>query len=151
VILTDLLLRIEKNIPFKNEINHNISKTSVGWHLDHTIKVINTVSAKTIDSNSKNYISKFNFKQWVIFKLGFFPRGKAKAPKVVLPPEKILEADIMAQLEHAYSNLKILELLPENAFFEHHLFGMLSKKETLRFLKIHTNHHLKIINDILKA
>ena len=69
---------------------------------------------------------------------------------MVLPPEQILEVDMQMQLQHAYANLKQLELLPENIFFDHHIFGMLNKQETLRFLEIHTNHHLKIVNDILK-
>ncbi len=41
-------------------------------------------------------------------------------------------------------------MLPENVYFNHHVFGMLTKKQTLRFLEIHTKYHLKIVNDILK-
>ena len=37
-----------------------------------------------------------------------------------------------------------------NAYFRHLIFGNLNKKRTIRFLQIHTAHHLKIIQDILK-
>ena len=148
-ILTELLFKIKTNLSFKNEINSKVSKSSVGWHLDHALKVINTVSEKTIHSNPKDYKSSFNFKQWLILKLGFFPRGKAKAPKIVLPPKTILEAEIQQQLQTAKANIEKLEKCPVNAYFIHPLFGMLNKKQTLRFLQIHTNHHLKIVDDIL--
>ena len=127
IIFTNLLFEIEKSFLFKNEINSKISKTAVGWHLDHALKVFNTVSEKTINSNPKKYIARFNFKQWFLFKLGFFPRGKVRAPKMVLPPEQILEVDMQMQLQQAYANLKQLELLPENIFIDHHIFGMLNK------------------------
>ena len=29
------------------------------------------------------------------------------------------------------------------------MFGMLNKQQTLRFLEMHTKHHLKIVDDIL--
>lgn len=149
VILTKMLFKIKQNISFKDEINTEISKSTVGWQLDHAIKVFNAVIEQAINSNPEDYKTSFNFKRSVLFRLGFLPRGKARAPKAVLPPETILEANIEAQLQKAYANLKKIELLPETAFFNHHIFGVLNKKQTLRFIEIHTNHHLKIIRDIL--
>lgn len=43
----------------------------------------------------------------------------------------------------------MLASLDENQFFTHTLFKQLNKKQTLKFLGLHTNHHLKIVKDIL--
>jgi hypothetical protein len=42
-----------------------------------------------------------------------------------------------------------LELVSRDHFFEHPYFGKLKLKETIRFLEIHTQHHLDIIRDII--
>ena len=44
-----------------------------------------------------------------------------------------------------------LENISKDHYFEHPFFGKIKRKETIRFLEIHTNHHLKIIDDILKS
>jgi len=82
--------------------------------------------------------------------LAFFPRGKAKAPKQVLPPEAILKEDIISQLQLAKSNVDSIVNLNKNAFFKHPLFGDINTSRINRFLLLHTNHHLKIIEDIIK-
>lgn len=150
MILTELLLEIKEKFSLKDEINTNVSKSSVGWHLDHALKVVNTVAEKTINSNPDDYKKSFNIKRFILFKLEFFPRGKARAPKAVLPLDHISETEMEEQLQMVYSNLDKLKQLPENVFFHHHMFDMLDKKQTLHFLEIHTNHHLKIVKDILK-
>jgi hypothetical protein len=47
-------------------------------------------------------------------------------------------------------NLESFNDLEKNSFFIHPLFKQLNKKQTIKFLKLHTNHHFKIIKDILK-
>jgi len=149
-ILKQLLFQIEKNIPNRALKNEIISKSDIGWQLDHTLKVFNAVSDWTINSNPKEYERKFNMLRALLFPLCYIPRGKAKAPKQVLPPKTILEDDILKALKQAYKYLDIIKTLPKTSYFEHHVFGKLNKQQTLRFLEIHTYHHLKIINDILK-
>jgi hypothetical protein len=130
--------------------NLKVSKASVGWHIDHTVKVMNKVCDTLIFSNPKDYEAKFNIRRNLVFALGFFPRGKAKSPKRVLPPEIILLEDIQTQFTKAKLNLKEIQNLDKNSNFEHPIFKQLNKKQTLRFLKLHTEHHLKIVKDILK-
>ena len=129
--------------------NQEISKGSVGWHLDHSLKVINNVSVALIKSDVRDYNSKFNLLRLITFTIGFFPRGKAKSPKRVLPPEEISIEDVKNQLDLATKNLELITALKDHQHFIHPLFKQLNKKQTIKFLRLHTNHHLKIIRDIL--
>jgi hypothetical protein len=141
---------IKDFIKFEERENLSVSKASVGWHLDHSLKVINSVCATLRVSNANDYKKEFNGLRILTFTLGFFPRGKAKSPKRVLPPAIIKKKDIENQLEEAIKNIASIQELQENQYFTHPLFKQLNKKQTVRFLKLHTNHHLKIIKDILK-
>ena len=98
----------------------------------------------------REYTNNFKFLGKIFLTLGYFPRGKGKAPKHVKPPEVILKEDLISQVEAAKSNIKILGSLDTNSFFKHPLFGNINTKRVYRFLEVHTKHHLKIIDDILK-
>jgi len=54
------------------------------------------------------------------------------------------------QIQKACQNIEHIISANKNAHFNHFIFGALNKNRTIRFLEIHTNHHLKIIKDILK-
>jgi hypothetical protein len=141
---------IEKHLVDIDKEDLDISKANVGWHIDHSLKVINTVFEVLKNSNPQEYKKKFNLLRVGTFALGAFPRGKARSPKRVLPPETIVREDIEKQIAIAVLNLKTIDDLGENQYFVHPLFKQLNKKQTLQFLKLHTHHHLKIVKDILK-
>lgn len=141
-----------ENYISKHEItNSKISKSTIGWQIDHSLKVINNVIEALQKSDPNTYKKNFSFLGKVFFTLGFFPRGRAKAPKYVRPPEVVLKEDLVLQIQAAKSNIEMLAKLDKNAFFKHPLFGNINTKRMHRFLELHTNHHLKIINDILKG
>jgi len=64
--------------------------------------------------------------------------------------DKITLEDLQTQFEIAKKTIKDLETLDPKSNFKHPLFGRLNLKQTRFFLIIHTKHHLKIIEDILK-
>lgn len=144
------LKQIENYIPNREAIKTEISKANVAWHLDHSLKVINAVAKSMETSDPILFRNNFTLIGKICFKLGFFPRGKAKAPKYVQPPEVILDSAIISQLAEARQNIKGINNLEENAYFRHPLFGHINKKRVIRFLSTHTNHHLKIVKSILK-
>ena len=148
--LENRLTLLESYILNYEDINKNVSKVSVAWHLDHSLKVINAVVKSMENSDIALYENNFKLIGKVLLKLGFFPRGKAKAPKYVKPPEVILKSAIIAQLEEAKQNIKAIPNLDKNAYFKHPLFGNTNKFRVVRFLDTHTNHHLKIVQSILK-
>jgi len=149
VVLENNLKQIENYIPDYEKINPAISKANVAWHLDHNLKVINAVITNMKASDVTLFRNNFSFLGKVFFTLGFFPKGKAKAPKHVMPPEIIVKEDIIKQLMEAIENIKEIDKLSKNSYFRHPLFGHIPKRRVVRFLNIHTNHHLKIIKNIL--
>ncbi|MFK8060809.1 MAG: DUF1569 domain-containing protein [Polaribacter sp.] len=141
---------LESYIPHFESINLKVSKVNVAWQLDHSLKVLNTVAISMEKSDPTKYINNFSFLGKVFLKLGYFPRGKARAPKYVTPPEIILKEDLIKQLAEAREHIKNVLTLDENAYFKHPLFGHINKKRVFRFMDTHTNHHLKIVQRILK-
>jgi hypothetical protein len=148
--LENKLNSIENYISDFEKKNEKISKATVGWHLDHSLKVINAVISSMEKSDPNLYKDNFKFLGKLLLSLNFFPKGKAKAPKYVLPPDVILKEEIVSQLKLAKENIQKIEELDNNAFFKHPLFGNVNKNRVLPFLNAHTNHHLKIIKNILK-
>lgn len=145
-----LLTSLETHIKNQSVSNPKISNADIAWHIDHSLKVINNVIIALQKSNPNSYKNDFSFLGKLFFKLGFFPRGKAKAPKHVKPPDVILEEDLISQMQLAKTNVETIANLEENAYFKHPLFGNINTTRVHRFLVLHTNHHLKIINDIVK-
>ncbi|WP_310558020.1 DUF1569 domain-containing protein [Flavobacterium sp.] len=148
--LAALLKELENKIAHFDVSNEKISKSSVAWHLDHNLKVIIAISEALKKSNPKEYQWKFNFKRQLVYTLGFIPRGKGKAPKSVQSIDEITKEAIVQQLKEATIALKEMQHLDVNSHFQHPYFGSLNVNPTVTFLKIHTKHHLKIIEDILK-
>ena len=149
-ILIPLVKELESYVALKDERNNAISNSDVAWQIDHSLKVFNLVSESLGNSNPKLYKGHFNKWRLLFFTLGYFPRGKVKAPKFVRPPEVISKEDLKLQIQKAYQNIENIKLANKNAHFKHFIFGVLNKKRTMKFIQLHTNHHLKIIRDILK-
>ncbi len=149
MILQKELKQLEDYIHSFEKIKLSVSSKSIGWHLDHSLKVINSVINALKKSNPKDYTWRFNLTRTFVYTLNYFPRGKGKAPKRVLPPETLEKEDIYEQIVHVKLNLESLRSLPKNSNFEHPYFGMLNLAQTFKFLRLHTNHHLKICKDIL--
>lgn len=143
------LVALTNHIKNRDAKNTKISKVDVAWHLDHSLKTINRICEALERSNPKEYQSNISFARLFVYTWGDFPRGVAKAPKQVQPPNTIATKDLYEQLEEVRENLKRLEQLDGKAHYKHPYFNVIDKGQTKRFLDIHTNHHLKIIRDIL--
>ncbi|WP_396211896.1 DUF1569 domain-containing protein [Flavobacterium sp.] len=148
--IQNLISQLESKIPFYEKTNPSVSNATVGWQIEHSLKTIYQIVLVVKNSNPQEYQWKFNKSKLFISILGFIPRGKAKAPKVVLPDDTISEESLLLSLQKVKSALQEWDSFDKNAYFPHPFFGNLNKKSTMWFLKLHTNHHLKIVNDICK-
>lgn len=149
-LLKSQLVEMENYIAQKDEINHVVSSAPIGWHLSHSLKVINNIITSLETSNPGDYKREFNFKRLLIFVTRRIPRGRARSPKVVWPPEFIKTDDLKESILEARKNIQLLNNFHSSAYFKHPYFKHLNRNQTKTFLEIHTEHHLKIIRDILK-
>jgi hypothetical protein len=148
--LLPLLQQLERHISNFEKTNPNVSNSTVGWQIDHCLLVINGIIGQLEISDPSKYQPKWTFPKFMVFTTGKIPRGKAKAPKVVIPTQVATQEELLAKLAAAKNNVLKLDTFSENQFFNHPYFKDLNVKQTKKFLTIHTKHHLKIIQDILK-
>ena len=149
--IQSLLDRLESNIPNFEKTNFAVSNSTVGWQIDHSLLVINTVVFQIKKSNPDDYKWKFNKNRFLVQTiLRKIPRGRVRAPKTVQPFEESTLEHLKSQLEITRNNVASLELLEAKNYFTHPFMGDLNLKTTIDFLELHTKHHLKIIEDILK-
>jgi hypothetical protein len=148
--LLPLLQQLENHISNFEKTNMKVSNSTVGWQIDHCLLVINGIIGQIEISDPLKFQPKWTFPKFMVFTTGKIPRGKAKAPKVVIPTQVATQEELIAKLAAAKNNVLKLDSFSENQFFNHPFFKDLNVKQTKKFLTIHTKHHLKIIEDILK-
>ncbi len=145
--LIDLL---ESKIANYEKVNVIVSASSVGWHLEHTLLVLINVTESIKNSKPEEFKANFNFVRTIVFTLNKMPRGKGKAPKSVQPNVDITLDSIKTKLQLAKEKVNELYNLDKNKHFAHPYFGNVKLNGCIKFLGIHTAHHIKIIEDIIK-
>lgn len=155
ILIVKKLVRLIDDLKSKMEYaavsNLKISGAPVAWHIDHALLVINAITHSIEKSNPSEYSSKRSFGKWYVFTFHKIPRGRAQSPKAVRPDQNFTTEDINRHFEICYTSLEKLNHLDRDKFFTHPYFGHLNLKSSIKFIEIHTKHHLSIINDILKA
>ncbi|GMQ82114.1 MAG: hypothetical protein BMS9Abin05_1557 [Rhodothermia bacterium] len=140
-------------------LDQTVSLWSVGDHVAHVALALDRMGrsvGKTLrpetstDSTGPNKLGVF------ILNSGAIPRGKAQAPEFVHPNGVSSREDVKAELEQAHLSWEKLtgrenEIESSDAVVQHHLLGDFTAVNWTRFACIHTEHHLKIILDILEA
>ncbi|MGB5821773.1 MAG: DUF1569 domain-containing protein [Saonia sp.] len=144
------MAELESYFKFKDSLNKGVSKATVAWHLDHSIRTINEIYKAVKNSDPDKFKGSIHLGRSFILLTNRIPRGGAQSPKIVRPPNIIRTDSLYIYLKEAKQRLIAYDSLPKRAFFKHPYLGSLKKKTAKRFLEIHTEHHLKIIRDILK-
>ncbi len=130
--------------------NSKISASSIGWHLEHTLLVLEKSMSALASSVKANYSPKSSFKKTVILFTGKIPRGVARSPKHVLPEASNIDVEnLLARIAAVKSKLESVSTFPADQYISHPIFGDLKLKKAVRFLEIHSFHHLKIVREIL--
>ncbi|NQZ34079.1 MAG: hypothetical protein HRT58_00390 [Crocinitomicaceae bacterium] len=73
---------------------------------------------------------------------------EAKSPKSGDLTGRIEENRLIWHLENTLEKVKCLSTLNNEVFFHYPSFGKLKRRDSIHFLELHTEHHLKIIRGI---
>jgi hypothetical protein len=150
-VLVHLVDQLESNINSKDVVNKQVSQVDVSWHIAHSLKVLHNIIKVLQSSNPDDYRWRFNRSRSFVYFINSIPRGKGKSPKSVIPSEEISKDELHKDVATVRQLLNELQHLDAKSNFTHPYFGQLNLKQTKKFLALHTKHHLKIIDDIVKA
>ncbi len=144
------LLKIESYIEMGESIDPEVSKVNVAWHLYHSLLTIKQIYIALEKSDPDQFNSSVSVLRTLSLTGNYIPRGRAQSPTSVRPPDDLTKQDVQDLLEITKNLASQFKSLDEGSYFDHPYFGHLDRSHAMRFLQVHTNHHLKIVKDILQ-
>ena len=148
--LEQLISELESNILHHELTVPHISTGSVGWHIEHSLLVLNTVIGALSKSDPSNYKRRFDIRRTAVMLVGKIPRGKIRAPKAVQPTTEFNMDSLRQHVHRTREHLKTLEQLTTGHYFTHPFLGDFKLGPAIKFITIHTKHHNQIIQDIVR-
>jgi len=148
--LTGQLDELEGYLSKTANVNDSVSAWSVGQQIEHTLSALSAMSVALRRGRNEADDRRPNRFLAMVLESGTIQRGRVKAPKAMLPSELPEEKALQRLILKTRKRVSVLEELPPEASFVHHILGPMHRNEALLFMTIHTEHHLKIIRDILQ-
>ncbi len=130
----------------------NISGWSAAEQLDHTLKVDSSILRRLTESPEPPSLPKpINLAGRLILAIGWIPRGKAQSPKTLRgePADCAALSAALASVREQLGTVTQAQVDRSKLLLPHPRFSGLTTQEALRFAVIHTEHHLKIVREIL--
>ena len=131
----------------------DVSGWSVGMHIHHSAKALIGVSDAIASCTTPCPPIPSDSMGAQILAAGAIPRGVAESPAAAVPDPSVAGSrEALKQVvDHAKARVDNAANAASDAWFEHPILGLLNADGAKQFLVIHTNHHLGIINDIVRA
>ena len=147
--LAELIDELESFIKDQQKVNPAISAGSIGWHIEHCLLTIDIVIEALRQSVPEEYQPKFHLWKNIVMTSKIIPRGRAKAPRSVRPANDLSTESLFRHVVNCRGQLNVFKTLERNHHFLHPYFGQMNSNQAVKFLRIHTRHHLKIIKEIV--
>ncbi|NQV72541.1 hypothetical protein HQ496_05420 [bacterium] len=126
-----------------------ISKWSVGQHIEHSLIAISGMILALRKEHPGTGSRAPNVYRDSVMEAKQFPRGAIEAPAISRPSEspdqKFLQRMLIKTSNRVGNPLEI----SQKATLIHPIMNVMYRDEAIEFMTIHTEHHLKIIRDIL--
>lgn len=142
---------LNENIQFMDSTNPSVSAWSVGMQIHHTLLAANVILETLNSSEPGARTQERSLMRSAILKVGRIPRGKGKSPDGGMPSKDITAQELRQLYATAMQKLAATETTDPTAWWDHHMFGVMTLDTALSFLNVHTRHHLALIDDIRKS
>lgn len=132
--------------------NPQISAWCIAQQLDHLLKVASSIVRRINQPGVEPLKNGVTFLGRMVLTSGWIPRGRGKAPERLVGTI-CSAAEIEAALVQLETMMDAIDVdaarSSRAATVPHPKFGGLTPSQALRFAAIHTDHHLKIVAEIL--
>lgn len=146
-----------RNAAWLGEAVPRVSSWTPVQHLHHVASVnqhiLDRLAAEE-DGMPGDPTGRPNIAGYLVLTLGRLPRGRGQSPDAFRPPDSVDRPALADRVEAHREQLDALAgrldvLKQSNHRFPHPLLGDFDASEWLRFARIHTAHHHRIIRDIM--
>ncbi len=119
----------------------------VAEHLDHTLKVTTSTLQVLLKSELPPLPKGINLVGRMVLLFGWIPRGRGKAPEKLVGTTATSDElkTRLSELDDVIARVGAEPPRDATPVLRHPMFGGLTFAQSLRFVAIHTAHHLKII------
>ena len=125
-----------------------VSAWSVGMHIQHCALAVADIARQLLNCDEKPAGTPTSI-GWLVLKTRKIPRGGAQAPDGTTPKPGLSAFALDGMLTLSQTLVEQVPEAMEDAWFKHFALGVLIRDRALRFIEIHNDHHLAIIDDIL--
>jgi len=121
--LATLVTDLENALPFLDKKNEAISQVTVGWHIEHSLlALINNIVSALNDSDPDKYKWKFYQVRTLVLTMNKIPRGKGKAPEIVIPDNNINSEKLKTHIQNSFEKISVIYSLNPDNYFDHPFF-----------------------------
>lgn len=140
--------------------NTQISDWSIGQQLHHIGSVNRTVAMSLIklvqDATDRDADRRATLTGVSVLASGYIPRGRGKAPARLRPSNDLSRGDVVNSINKSRAKVEELNvfgalLKTRMGRIEHPFLGYLKPSQWVRFINVHTEHHLKIVREIERS
>jgi hypothetical protein len=137
----------------------HVSGWSPAQHLHHVVVVNQRILdqlVEVVEGTSRAATGRPNIAGYVVLLMGRLPRGRGRSPAPFRPPDTVDHGALAHRVAANHERLDGLAdhlgaLRRSDHRLPHPVLGELDAGEWVRFARIHTGHHHRIIRDILDA
>ena len=147
--IVDQMQEFSRLSPRAEYRNEEVSGWSVGQQIEHVLIAMSGMALALRKERLSKTRKVDNQLKIDVLNSGSFPRGVIQAPEISLPRVFVNHDDLKRLLLKTSNRISGLLDLSKRSTIDHPILGEMSRDETIRFMVIHNDHHLKIIADIL--